>query len=156
MNLATKKMAKSSFDLSQKKLDLDPLNAHYQASGFTHEFAKARGAAAGNQAAPYKPPLEPPVGGEAIWIKEVSRWIEYTLSPKNGVVQELISRRTQYLANMVNPKKKQHEALESFNVVNKQLRDKFLLPPRDSLNFVDAIKNNDDVADFLRANNLMK
>ena len=78
------------------------------------------------------------------------------MSPKNSVVQELISRRAQYLANMTNPKKKQSDAFKLFNDVNRQLRDKFLLPPRDQLNLVDAIKNNDDVADFLRANNLMK
>jgi hypothetical protein len=80
----------------------------------------------------------------------------YVLSPKNGQVQELITRRTQYLANMSNPKKKHSDAIKSFNDVTKQLRDKFLLPPRDPLNFCDALKNNDDVADFLRANNLMK
>jgi len=149
-------MAKSKVDPRDTHLDLDPYCAYYQTAGFTREFAYARGVAAGNQAAPYKPPLEPPVGGEARWIEQASSWIEYVLSPGNGVVQELITRRTQYLQNMTNPKKKQHEACKSFNDMNKQLREKFLLPPREPLIFSDALKNNDDVADFLRANNLMK
>jgi hypothetical protein len=149
-------MAKSRFDLSTTQLDLDPYNAWYQTPGFTQEFAQARGIAAGNSAAPFKPPLEPPAEGFERWIEQVSRWMTYALSPKNGQVQELITRRTQYLANMQNPKKKQFDAHKSFEDVNRQLRDKFLLPPRDPLNFCDALKNNDDVADFLRANNLMK
>lgn len=159
MNLATKKMDKPRFDLSQKKLDLDPDKEVYETTVFTPKFAQARGVAAGKQRAPYKLPLEPPVGGEAIWIKKVSSWIEYVMSPANGEVQELITRRGQYLQNMADPKKtlkKQLEACKSFNDMNKQLREKFLLPPRDALNFYDALKNNDDVADFLRANNLMK
>jgi hypothetical protein len=160
MNIATKKMesksAKSSFDLSQKKLDLDPDNEVYDKPDFTREFAQARGAAARNSAAPSKPPLEPPAEGLVRWFDQVSCWMTYVLSPKNGQVQELITRRTQYLANMSNPKKKHSDAIKSFNDVTKQLRDKFLLPPRDPLNFCDALKNNDDVADFLRANNLMK
>jgi hypothetical protein len=157
MNLATKKMAaKSSFDLSTTQLDLDPYNAYYQTPGFTQEFAQARAVAAGNPVAPSKPPLEPPAGGFERWLEQASRWMIYVMSPRNGVVQELISRRAQYLANMTNPKKKQFDALKSFNDVNRQLRDKFLLPQRDPLNFCDALNNNDDVADFLRANNLMK
>jgi hypothetical protein len=144
------------FDLSKTQLKLDPFNVHYQTLELTREFAYARGVAAGNHAAPYKPPLEPPVGGEERWIQQASHWIEYALSPGNGVVQELITRRAQYLQNMKNPKKKQFDALNSFNDVNRQLRKKFLLPPRDELNFFDALKNNDDVADFLRANNLME
>jgi len=152
-------MAKSGFDLSTTQLDLDPYNALYQTPGFTREFAQARGIAAGNSAAPSKPPLEPPVGADARWIDQVSCWMKYVLSHKNGQVKELITRRTQYLENMSNPKKtmkNQVEAHKSFEDVNMQLRDKFLLPPRDPLNFCDALKNNDDVADFLRANNLMK
>jgi hypothetical protein len=57
---------------------------------------------------------------------------------------------------MKNPKKKQSGAHNSFNDVNKQLREKFLLPPRNPLNFWDALRDDDDVADFLRKNNLMK
>jgi len=83
--------------------------------------------------------------------------MEYVLSPENGLVRELIKRRTQYLENMKNPNKKQVDALKSFNDMNKELRDKFLLPPRDPLKFCcDALKNDDDVAVFLRAKNLMK
>jgi len=149
-------MAKSGFDLSITELDLDPYNAYYQTPGFTQELARARGIAAGNSAAPSKPPLEPLAGGIQRWIAQASRWMEYVLSPKNGQVQELITRRAQYLANMKNPKKKQSDAHKSFNAMNKQLREKFLLPPRDPLNFWDELKNDDDVADFLRANNLMK
>ena len=149
-------MAKSGFDLSTPELYLDPYNAWYQTPGFTQEFAQARGIAAGNSAAPSKPPLEPPAGGFEKWIAQVSRWMEYVLSPKNGQVRELITRRAQYLANMKNPKKKQSDAHKSFNGVNQQLREKFFLPPRDPLNFLDALKNDDDVADFLRTNNLMK
>ena len=149
-------MAKSRFDLSTTQLDLDPYNAWYQTPGFTREFAQSRGIAAGNSAAPSKPPLEPPAGGFERWIEQASRWMEYVFSPKNGQVQELITRRAQYLANMQNPKKKQLDAHKSFNDVNKQLREKFLLPPRAPLIFCDALKNDDDVADFLRANNLMK
>lgn len=159
MNLATKKMAKSSFDLSTTQLDLNPYNEHYGTPGFTGEFARERGAAAGKQAAPYKPPLEPPVGADVRWLQHASIWIEYAMHPENGVVRELITRRAQYLSNMSNPKKTMKnkvDALKSFNDVNMQLRDKFLLPPRDPLIFCDALKNNDDVADFLRANNLMK
>ena len=149
-------MAKSKVDPRDTRLDLDPYCEYYQTPGFTHQFAYARGVAAGNQAAPYKPPLEPPVGGEARWIQQASHWIEYAMSPGNGVVRELITRRGQYLQNMTNPKKKQYEACKSFNEMNRQLREKFLLPPKNPLNFCDALKNNDDVADFLRANNLMK
>lgn len=98
-------MAKSRVDPRDTHLDLDPYCAYYQTPGFTREFAYASGVAAGNQAAPYKPPLEPPVGGEARWIEQASSWIEYALSPGNGVVQELITRRAKYLANMSNPKK---------------------------------------------------
>jgi hypothetical protein len=150
-------MAKSGFDLSTTQLDLDPYNAWYQTPGFTREFAQARGIAAGNSAAPSKPPLEPPAGGFERWFEQVSRWMTYVLSTKNGQVQEFIERRAIYLANMQNPKKKRDKALKSFNDVNKQLREKFLLPPRDPLKFCcDALKNDDDVADFLRVNNLMK
>lgn len=148
--------ANPGFDLSTTHLDLDPYNAWYQTPGFTHEFAVARAVAAGNSAAPSKPPLEPPAGGFERWFEKASRWMIYVMSPSNGVVRELISRRDQYLANMRNPKKKQSDAHKSFNDVNKQLREKFLLPPRDPLNFLDALRNDDDVADFLRANNLMK
>jgi hypothetical protein len=148
--------ANPGFDLSTTHLDLDPYNAWYQPPGFTEEFARARAVAAGNSAAPSKPPLEPLAGGIQRWIAQASRWMEYVLSPKNGQVQELITRRAQYLANMKNPKKKQVDALKSFNDVNKELREKFLLPPRYPLIFSDALNNNDDVADFLRANNLMK
>jgi hypothetical protein len=148
--------ANPKFDLSTTELDLNPYNAYYQTPGFTQELARARGIAAGNSAAPSKPPLEPPAGGIQRWIAQASRWMEYVLSSKNGQVRELITRRAQYLANMKNPKKKQSDAHKSFNDVNKQLREKFLLPPRDPLNFWDALRNDDDVADFLRANNLMK
>lgn len=152
-------MAKSRVDPRDTNLNLDPYCAFYETPGFTQQFAYARGVAAGNQAAPCKPPLEPPVGGEARWIQQASRWIEYVISPGNGVVQELITRRAQYLQNMTDSRKtmkKQYEAYKSFNEMNKQLREKFLLPPKDPLIFCDALKNNDDVADFLRANNLMK
>ena len=148
--------ANPKFDLSTTKLDLDPYNAWYQTPGFTEEFSQARGIAAGNSAAPSKPPLEPPAGGIQRWIAQASRWMEYVLSPKNGQVQELITRRAQYLANMKNPKKKKYDAYNLFDDVNNKLREKFLLPPRDPLIFRDPLNNDDDVADFLRANNLMK
>jgi len=86
-------------------------------------------------------------------------WMEYVLSPENCEVRELITRRAQYLKNMSDPsksQKKQSEACTSFKEMNQKLREKFLLPPRDPLNFLNARKNNDDVADFLRANNLME
>ena len=149
-------MSKSRVNPRDTELDVDPYNAWYQTPGFTAELSIARAIADGKQAAPYKPPLQPPAGGFERWFEQASRWMIYVMSPGNGVVRELITRRAQYLANMTNPKKKQFDALKSFNDVNRQLRDKFLLPQRGPLNFCDALNNNDDVADFLRANNLMK
>ena len=157
MNLATKKMAdKYRFDLSTTPLKLDPLNEYYQTHELTHEFAQARAVAAGNPVAPSKPQLEPPAGGFKTWLEQASRWMIYVMSPGNGEVQELLTRRAQYLENMGNPKKV-HNAFKNFNDVNVKLRDKFLLPPRDKHKEIrDARKNDDDVSDFLRANNLMK
>lgn len=150
-------MAKSGFSLSTTELELDPDNVVYRTPELTLELAQAIGIAAGKSAAPSKPPLEPPAGGLERWIEQVSCWMEYVLSPENGLVREFIKRRTQYLANMQNPEKKHVDALKSFNKVNKELREKFLLLPRDPLKYCcDALKNNDDVADFLRAKNLMK
>ena len=146
-----------NFDLSRTFLDLNPFYDVYQTHALTSEFAHAKGVAAGKSRAPQRPPQQPQEGGLERWIQQASPWMEYVLSRENNVVQELITRRTQYLANMSNPKKNPHDALKSFNDVNGQLRDKFLLPPRDQQPDIrNALKNDDDVADFLRANNLMK
>jgi len=143
--------------MSRTFLDLNPFNEVYRTAELTSEFAQARGVAAGKPRAPQKPPQQPLEGGLERWIQQASPWMEYVLSPENQVVKELITRRTQYLANMSNPKKNHSDALKSFNDVNRQLREKFLLPPRDQQrDIMNALKNDDDVADFLRANNLMK
>jgi hypothetical protein len=146
-------------DPEDTELDLDPYNSVYKTARLTQEFDQERDIDAGKQPAQYKPSPQPPAGGEAKWFQQVTRWMEYALSPENGLVRELIKRRKQYLANMTDSsksQKKQCEACTYFNEMNQKLRDKFLLPARDPLIFSDAIKNNDDVADFLRANNLME
>jgi hypothetical protein len=146
----------SNFNLSKTFLDLDPFN-EVGTRAETNDFAQVRGVAAGKPRAPHKPLQQPPEGGLERWIEQASRWMKYVLSPENGQVKELITRRTQYLANMSNLKKNPHDALKAFNDVNRQLRDKFLLPPRvQQPDIRNALKNDDDVADFLRANNLMK
>jgi len=147
----------SRIDLRNIELQLDTYDAYYLTPGFTQAFARERGFAAGKQAAPPKPPQQPPAGYERRWVLQVIPWMEYALSPANGLVRELIKRRGQYLANMKDSRKKKHEAYKNFLQMNVELRDKFLLPPpRNQLEFWDAVKNDDDVADFLRANNIME
>ncbi len=84
--------------------------------------------------------------------------INFSLSSRQREVQrvrELITSRAQYLENMKIPKKS-NKAFQKFNVMNMLLREIFLLPRRDPLTEItDALKNNDDVADFIRTNKIL-
>jgi hypothetical protein len=64
------KMDKSRVNPRDTELDVNQYNAWYQTPGFTAELSIARAIADGKQAAPYKPPLQPPAGVETRWIEQ--------------------------------------------------------------------------------------